>query len=166
MSAIATDRLSGRPCTPEDRDLVAALFADGEVRRWTTPPGLLWSPARVESVTMKLAAHWVAHGWGPRLWFEQGRFAGIAGLQFAVIGGRGVVEIAYALMPPARGRGLAGEAVAAILAEAPGIAREIVAALRPGNAPSLRLLARAGFEPAPGIVEDGEPLDIQLRRFP
>jgi RimJ/RimL family protein N-acetyltransferase len=59
----------------------------------------------------------------------------------------GEVEIGYALVPHARGSGLAGEAVA-LLAEwvlsQPGV-RALAARVGPENAASLRLLDRLGF---------------------
>jgi GNAT superfamily N-acetyltransferase len=66
---------------------------------------------------------------------------------FGPPGADGEVEIGYALVPGARGSGLAGEAVA-LLAEwalsQPGV-RALTARVEPGNAASLRLLDRLGF---------------------
>ena len=59
-------------------------------------------------------------------------------------------EISYGLVPQARRRGLATEAVAAlcaVLEREPGV-REICAQVEPGNAPSLRLLHRLAFDQA------------------
>jgi RimJ/RimL family protein N-acetyltransferase len=59
----------------------------------------------------------------------------------------GEVEIGYALVPRARGSGLAEEAVALLAGWAlsqPGV-RALTARVAPGNAASLRLLDRLGF---------------------
>lgn len=56
-------------------------------------------------------------------------------------------ELGYALVPSARGRGYATEAVGAlcaVLERAPGV-RRLTAEVRPGNEASLRLLRRLGF---------------------
>jgi RimJ/RimL family protein N-acetyltransferase len=71
----------------------------------------------------------------------------------------GELEVGYALVPAARGMGLAGEAVELLIEWArrqPGV-HTITARVDPGNAPSERLLARLGFE------RDGEREG--LRRF-
>jgi RimJ/RimL family protein N-acetyltransferase len=64
----------------------------------------------------------------------------------------GEVEIGYALVPAARGNGLAAEATGLLVAWAraqPGV-RRVVARVDPANEPSRRLLERLGF------VRDGE----------
>ena len=59
----------------------------------------------------------------------------------------GEVEIGYALVPAARGTGLAAEATALLVEWAraqPGV-RSVAARVEPSNAPSRRLLERLGF---------------------
>jgi GNAT superfamily N-acetyltransferase len=59
----------------------------------------------------------------------------------------GELEIGYALVPGARGAGLASESVRLLIAWArtqPGVGA-ITARVEPGNSPSERLLRRAGF---------------------
>ena len=60
----------------------------------------------------------------------------------------GEVEIGYGLAPSARGRGLGTEAVRLLVdwVRSEGGARSVRAEVLPGNEPSLRLLARLGFE--------------------
>jgi RimJ/RimL family protein N-acetyltransferase len=61
----------------------------------------------------------------------------------------GEVEIGYALVPSARGAGLASEATGLLVEWAhrqPGV-RVVTARVNPGNEPSRRLLARLGFAP-------------------
>jgi RimJ/RimL family protein N-acetyltransferase len=64
----------------------------------------------------------------------------------------GEVEIGYALVPAARGNGLAAEATGLLVAWAraqPGV-RRVAARVEPANEPSRRLLERLGF------ARDGE----------
>jgi RimJ/RimL family protein N-acetyltransferase len=59
----------------------------------------------------------------------------------------GEVEIGYALVPSARGSGLAGEATRLLVEwarEQPGV-RAVTARVEPSNTPSRRLLERLGF---------------------
>ena len=61
----------------------------------------------------------------------------------------GEVEIGYALVPSARGTGLAAEATALLVEWAraqPGV-RAVAARVEPSNEPSRRLLERLGFAP-------------------
>jgi RimJ/RimL family protein N-acetyltransferase len=61
----------------------------------------------------------------------------------------GEVEVGYALAPAARGAGLASESLALIKRWAfaqPGV-RRLSARVEPGNAASVRMLERFGFEP-------------------
>jgi RimJ/RimL family protein N-acetyltransferase len=64
----------------------------------------------------------------------------------------GEVEIGYALVPAARGNGLAAEATALLVdwARAQPAVRRVAARVDPSNEPSRRLLERLGF------VRDGE----------
>ena len=60
----------------------------------------------------------------------------------------GEVEIGYALVPAARGSGLASEAISLLVGWArsqPGVSR-VIARVDPGNEPSRRVLERLGFE--------------------
>lgn len=70
----------------------------------------------------------------------------------------GVVVVGYAVYPEFQGHGYATEAVRALVAWALG--QPAVAAVRatvpPGNAPSLRVVAKAGFRRVGAIVDDEE----------
>jgi [ribosomal protein S5]-alanine N-acetyltransferase len=63
----------------------------------------------------------------------------------------GVGEVGYVLRASQRGRGLMGDALAAVVAYAFGTLglRAVVATTDAGNAPSIALLRRLGFEGAP-----------------
>lgn len=158
MATLTTARMTGRPVTGADAGHARAIFGTPAVTDWTSPPGSVWDDGRCAAAGLRMAAHWQAHGWGPRLWFAGDRLVGIAGLQFAILDGAGAVELAYAVLPGERGRGFATEAVAAVLAEAPGIAHRVGAAVRRDNAPSRRLLTRAGFVLLREIVEDARAI--------
>jgi RimJ/RimL family protein N-acetyltransferase len=82
---------------------------------------------------------------------EDGLAVGDAGFH-GPPGDDGEVEIGYALVPAARGSGLASEAIALLVGWAraqPGV-RCVTARVDPGNEPSRRVLERQGF------VRDGE----------
>jgi len=77
-------------------------------------------------------------------------------------------EIGYGLVPHARRRGLATEAVAAlcaVLEREPGV-REISALVDTGNIRSLRLLDRLGFDELPGACAGHRLLVLGTRRRP
>lgn len=64
-------------------------------------------------------------------------------------------EIGYGLVAPARGQGLATEAVGAVCAlleQGEGV-RRLTAEVQPGNSPSMRVLHRLGFVPVEGGSE-------------
>jgi len=69
-----------------------------------------------------------------------------------------VARIGYTLSPDWQGRGLAREAVAALIAYLFGsrAKRRIIASTLPDNAPSQRLLAALGFRRTPSLDLDGE----------
>ncbi|MGP9695077.1 GNAT family N-acetyltransferase [Brachybacterium sp. AOP25-B2-12] len=76
---------------------------------------------------------------------------GVCGLTTLDLDGHEVVSVYYRLHPEAWGRGIAREALAALLAEADLhlAGREAVVVTDPGNTPSLRLARALGFVPAP-----------------
>ena len=78
----------------------------------------------------------------------------------------GLPEMGWLLAAEAHGQGYAGEGVAAALAWADATLRapEIVAIIAPGNAPSIRLAERAGFERAEETRYRADPTLIYRRR--
>lgn len=148
MQTLATARLNARPCRPDDGPQLQAVLGDLDVRRWAVPDPESWSDAAAQNTAARMAAHWAAHGWGPRLWFDQSGVVALAGLQFAVIEGQGSVEIAFAVRRAAQGRGYARELLDAILREAGGVSHVLRATVRPDNAVALHLLRSQGFGPA------------------
>lgn len=68
----------------------------------------------------------------------------------------GEVEVGYGLVADVRGRGLATEALQALLVETDRLGVRVRASVLPENAASLRVLAKAGFTELRGASEDGE----------
>jgi [ribosomal protein S5]-alanine N-acetyltransferase len=96
--------------------------------------------------------------WGPRLFMagDPPELVGWGG--FKGPPADGAVELGYEIAESRRGRGLATEAVAAMLAEASGAAevREVVAHTLPEPSASTRVLEKAGFAFDGEAEEDGE----------
>jgi RimJ/RimL family protein N-acetyltransferase len=74
------------------------------------------------------------------------------------------VEVGYGLVGPARGYGLATEALGALLARADAAGVRVRASIAPDNAASLRVAAKAGFTGVRGTTEDGEMVLVRPLR--
>ncbi len=144
---IDTPRLRLRPLRPDDLTaLHAAVYADPAVTWDGRAHGL--DEAR-EALAGKLRHH-EEHGFGALAVEdrEDGALLGWAGLQH--LEGGPEVELGYYLGRRAWGRGLATELARALVAhgfDELGLER-IVAVVRPDNAASRRVLAKAGLHPA------------------
>ncbi|GAB3675634.1 hypothetical protein GCM10028814_05880 [Angustibacter aerolatus] len=105
-------------------------------------------------------AHWIA-----RAALADGVAVGAGGFH----GGpddRGMVEVAYEIEPPHRGRGLATALLTELLAWA---AREpavqvVRASISPDNAASLAMVRRQGFEPAGEQWDEEDGLELLFER--
>ena len=104
-----------------------------------------------------------ADPWGPRhitRTFDGLVFGSIGffGPPAAAPSGDGVpeAEIGYGLVSDARGRGVATEAVRALLVLTDALGVRVRASVRPENSASLRVLAKCGFTELRGANEDGE----------
>lgn len=73
-------------------------------------------------------------------------------------------DLGYAFLPAAWGRGYASEAAAAVLAHGAAAfgLRRVAAIVQPGNAASLKVLARLGFVFHSTVRMPGEDQDIEL----
>ena len=91
--------------------------------------------------------------WGPRHIVSDGVVVGGIGLFGPPEDGE--VEVGYGLVEEARGRGLATEALQALLAETDRAAVRVRAGVQPENAPSLRVLAGCGFTELRGTDDEG-----------
>ena len=161
MTALRTARLSGRPIRASDARHAADLFGRDEVGRFVAESRRAWTAELAFDRARAFAAHWSAHGFGLRVWetpagapappafappaFAPPAFAGVAGLQFCVLEGRGAVEVSFAFLPEFWGKGLAREAMEAVLGEAADVCREIEAVAHADNLRAAALLARLGF---------------------
>ena len=68
----------------------------------------------------------------------------------------GETEVGFGLVPEVRRRGLATEALRALLAETDALGVRLRASVAPDNTASLRTLARCGFSELRGSTEAGE----------
>lgn len=137
IPSLATERLVLRPIARDDAEALFPLFSDPEAMRfWSTPPF-----SDVEALRA-----WIAPSdeWPAWVMVETGDVVGriAIGVRRA-----GVAELGYALDRRAWGRGLATEAVAAVIAHGFGAMglRRIFADVDPDNIASIRLLERLGF---------------------
>ena len=146
---IRTSRLVLRPHAPEDFDRSLALWSDPEVLRHMG--GRPFTPEEVWRRMLAYAGLWSMLGYG--YWLIQdaasGDSIGEAGLAdfhrpFAT---DFAPEAGWMLTPFAQGKGLAFEAMTAILqwAEETLPHRHTVCIISPENSPSLRLAARLGY---------------------
>ena len=76
------------------------------------------------------------------------------------------VEIGYGLVSDARGRGVATEAVRALLALTDALGVRVRASVSPDNSASIRVLAKCGFTELRGGNEDGELVMARPLRSP
>lgn len=151
-----TARLTGRRVSRFDAALLARIWRDPQGARWLSASGEPWSRARVKMAAERLAAHWTAHRFGPRMWFHERRFVGYAGLKFAQIDRSPCVEIMWGAPPDAWGRGFITEAAAACLSEDLGY-KEITAITLPDNIRSQAVMTRLGFAPGRDIIHGNMP---------
>jgi RimJ/RimL family protein N-acetyltransferase len=152
VPVLHTPRLELRGHRASDLPDCAAMWGDPEVVRYVG--GRPCTQEEVWARILRYVGHWALLGYGYWAIIERGsgRYVGEAGLGD---GHRGELEPAWghtpeagwALSPWAQGRGLATEAVAAVLrwgdAMLPG--GRTVAMIEPDNRASLRVAAKVGF---------------------
>lgn len=105
--------------------------------------------------------------WGPRSIVHEGVAVGSIGFFGApepAADGVPEVEVGFGLVAPARGQGLATEALAALLQRADLAGTRVRASVAPANAASMRVLAKAGFTGLRGANEDGEMVLVRPLR--
>jgi RimJ/RimL family protein N-acetyltransferase len=151
MSTIETDRLILRPHSLEDFADSAAMWSDPVVIRYTT--GRPSTDEEAWARVLRNVGHWTLLGFGYFVLREKasGRFVGEAGFADFKRDVRpsfdGAPEAGWVLMPWAHGRGLATEAVRAVLAwmEARFGAGRTVCMIDPENAASIRVAQKCGY---------------------
>ncbi|WP_176085052.1 GNAT family N-acetyltransferase [Martelella sp. HB161492] len=142
--ALETSRLLLRPPSYCDLSFAQELYARPEMKpgageRETEPPARIARRFRLE------IRHWQDFGFGRYLIERDGNPIGFAGI--TLNGPVAGLNLSYHLNPDHWGRGLAQEAVAAILdaAEADHGRATVGAVVHPGNHASRRVLHKAGF---------------------
>lgn len=141
-----TERLMLRPFRPDDAEAFARYRSHDDIARYQD-----WDlPFTVEAARALIAeqadVRWPASGGWLQVALEhEGALAGDVGIGWSADGRR--VTIGYTLAPELHGRGLATEAVEAVVDRllAEGV-RRIDATLDPANIASMRLLEGLGFE--------------------
>ncbi|WP_298090244.1 GNAT family N-acetyltransferase [uncultured Sphingomonas sp.] len=165
-----TDRLTLTAHHPDDLDALAAMWSDPAVYAM-----IGGQPRSREEVWLRLLrsiGQWQVFGYGA--WVVRERAGGPPIGDIGLLEARRAIdppldapELGWALAPAVHGRGLAGEALSAILAWADGhgVARTCCI-IDPANAPSLRLAARVGYRSTRDADYAGRPIHILTRPSP
>ncbi len=158
MRILETARLYLRRLEPGDLDVLAALYADPEIRRYF-PEGTLSR----EETREELAWFQNGHPDHPQLglWAaihkESGQFIGRCGLLPWTIDGIDEVEIAYLIAGPWQRQGLGTEAARALVRhgfETLGLKR-LIALIDPAHVASIRTAESAGLRFEREVVMEG-----------
>lgn len=162
---LQTSRLILRPHTVADYAACRRLWADADVVRF-----IGGAPQEAQAVWFRLlryAGMWSLLGYG--MWVieerEGGTFLGEAGLLSAERGLpqlEGVPEAGWVLGPDAWGRGIATEAMQAVVAwaDAHVDAPSLRCIIDPGNAPSIKVAEKLGFLPLVDTDLNGHPTRV------
>jgi RimJ/RimL family protein N-acetyltransferase len=140
--------LSLRSYSEDDGPALLSVLGKPEVARWLLPAGRIqpYSEAECAARARAGAAHWRAHGFGPWIVGERGHTVACGGLDLRLLDGQAELELAWAVLPQAWGRGIAtaiGEQALA-LARAQG-ARRAIALTRVDNLASRRVMDKLGM---------------------
>lgn len=151
-----TARLRLEVPVPADLDDLVRLWQDPAV---TATLGGSRPPDVVQGLLEAIIAHRAAHGWG--WWILRDRataaFVGYGGIRHAIFDGQPEIELGYALLRPAWGRGLATE----LAGEAVRLAIDdlrlgsVVAITTPANTASRRVMEKAGMRFERDILHAG-----------
>lgn len=148
MIVLRTPRIVLRRLREEDLELLAALYADAEMRRFF-PEGTLSREDTAEEIAWFRDGHPDDARLG--LWAaiarEDGAFLGRCGLLPWCIDGRDEVELAYLIDRRRWGEGLATEAAHCIVQHAAECLRlpRLIALILPGNQASIRVAEKVGM---------------------
>ena len=107
----------------------------------------------VDAASMIGPREGAADGWGPRHVVVDGLAVGSIGFFGPPVDGE--VEVGYGLVEAARGRGIATEALDAVLEHVDRLGVRVRASTEPENTASLRVLAKAGFTQLRGSDDEG-----------
>ncbi len=171
LPVLLTDRLELRPPVPGDFALTNSIITHPETSRFLgTRPGHADGFLRF----MRGAGSWLLYGYGPfTLWLRaSGQVIGNCGIfhSWRDLGADfdDVPEVGWILAHDHVGRGLAGEAMRAVLEwfDATHGQRRITCLIEAGNQPSLALAARLGFMPVRDAAMAGGDTIHLLARGP
>ncbi len=168
MTVLTTERLILRPMVVDDFDVLCRLWSDpvfvGDIG---------FGPFTPETVWLRLLrdiGHWQVFGHGNwALTDKDGAFIGTVGLfdyRRDIDPPFGAMEAGWSLAPPFYGKGLAFEAMTALLYHADAVLNipRTVCIISPANARSLNLAVRLGY----AVYHDGlfrdEPIRFLERR--
>ncbi len=141
---ITTERLRLIPVTAADAaDMTAGRHQD----RWHPD-----YPQRIDVDAATLVRS--GDAWGPRHIVLDRLAVGTIGCFGPPVDDE--IEVGYAVVEPVRRRGVATEALRALVDEAERVGVRLRASVRPDNSPGLRVLAKCGFTELRGSNEDGE----------
>lgn len=169
IPVLETRRLRLRGHRPDDLADCAAMWADPLVTRHIG--GQPFSAENVWSKILRYAGHWALLGFGYWLIEERqtGRFVGEAGLadfhRAITPPLDGASEAGWALAPWAHGRGLATEAVEAVVAwgDEHLAGRATVCIIDPANVASARVAEKCGYRELTRTTYQGSPTVIWRR---
>lgn len=148
-----------RPPESRDEPSYRRLLFDPAVAPWLRPPPLRpFTEADPHALLVRDLRHWEERGWGPWVVEDGGEFAGRAGLSTTHLAGEEAVEVEWAILAAAQGRGLATRAaLAAIDAARTLCMEEVVSLTLPENAASRRVMEKAGMRFDRAITHAGLP---------
>lgn len=152
--------LAWRALSEDDGPELLRVLGEPEVARWLRAAGheAPFSAAECARRARAGAAHWGAHGFGPWIVRDGGRTVACGGLDLSLIDGRAELEIAWAVLPSAQGRGIATAIGCEALALA-GVrqARKVVALTRADNLASRRVMDKLGMSAHRELQHAGLP---------
>lgn len=157
-----TPRLLGRHITAEDLGELLAVYGDADAMRWVGE-GRPLDRAQCERWVEVTLGNYASRGYGMTALVERGTGAVVGFCGLVHPGGQAEAEVKYALRREHWGRGLATEAVRAVLDYGRrrfGLTR-IVATVAPENVASQKVLLKAGMRPhEPRTEEDGTITEV------
>jgi len=170
---LETTRLILRAHCVEDYAACRRLWSDPDVVRFIG--GKAQDAQAVWFRLLRYAGMWSLLGYG--MWViedrDRGAILGEAGLLSAERGLpelEGIPEAGWVLAPPAWGKGIATEAMAAVLewADAHADAPSLRCIIEPDNAPSIRVAEKLGFSALADPLYSGKPIRVfdRPRRVP
>lgn len=155
---LLTERLSLRRPTPEDIDAILSIHRDPRACAHN-PSDALAGREEAEALFVRWDDHWARYGFGYWIVCYRGSTepAGFCGLKVMQLQERTVLNLFYRFDPAVWARGLASEAATAVVAWAGQHQPQqpVIARVRPTNAASARVAARAGLTRAESLDGPG-----------